>query len=224
MNQTASKQHLTWVEGGREVASDPTQLAMQKSRMQIATALLTVESRQKWVDYEVYSIWQKSASAITAALTSRDIATQKNVQLTSEIRDAYLTSIEVENTENLDRFMIMAAILASLAYDIINEKLADKRPINYRQAHTSSDLFKLNSDGTSMKIKTKAELAKVISGKDFMFDTSTFEKEVANAVVSTLRRQLGYYRPRMTEARLRRYLLSVFTAFNQRKLLVSSPK
>ena len=225
MHQTApTKHHLNVINGGKSRPTDRADLDVRKSRMQIETAFLTAESRQRWIDYEVHLIWQKSAATIEAALDTNDTVFQKKVAFIKHIRDGYLASTKTENNEHLDKFMVMAAVLAHLAYDIIDEKSAEMRPLNYRQAHTSSDLFSLNHGGTEIRIKGVTELANVIRHKDFNFDTSTFEKEIANAVVTTLKRQLSYYKHQLTENGLSLYLLSVFTGFNQRKLLAASIK
>lgn len=195
----------------------------QKQRLELGSIFIDAYQRQLWINQQLQQIWHNTKSEAQKILSESGTKNSETLAMIKKIRTSFLLSINCPHVSELDELLDSLALLACHSHQIITAQIDSvPTPNRYTHAYTSSDLFALDSKGKKTNLKAPSELAATLKNKDLDFDTSAFEKEIAEGALSALSLPVKRAEKYINHQQITRFLLSIFTALNQKKLL--SPK
>lgn len=220
---TVVKRHLQLVEGaGTQPDRAPSEdQFVSQSRIRLATIFIDPKARQHYINNEVVNFWRHSEVAIEQVLKLHTGAKEDDsmMPLIQNIRKAFTTSCLLPTNARLEQLLDKVAILALHCLRQLRARTRNLKTDAYEKSSTSQDFYQYDPASGKNTLKPTDKLSNIISSKNFELDTSEFEKEVAIASTMAIHYRLRSLAPDIPESVFQRYLLSIFTAFNQRKYL-----
>lgn len=216
------KPHLSLIQGTgtqADVAKEVPPIA--QTRIRLATIFIDPTRRQRYIREEIHNFWRQAEVAIQQLLkTNTDTSDNDSLlHFMQSIRKAFMASYELITTPQLEELLDKVSILAYHCLRQLRTQTRDLKPNGYDTAFTSTDFYQYDPSSSQQALKPIDKLSVTIKHKDFELDTSIFEKELAEACISIIHYRLRMLAPDTPDSTFERYLLSVFTALNQRKHL-----
>ncbi len=226
MTHTAVPQtHLRLVHSAGPSITKPKVNHVRKDRIALASIFSNPLSRHQWINQRTLEVLHYSKSGMEEIVNHQSPDSEARLVLIRAVRDSFLISIDHTPSEEISKLLDTIALLAIHSYRLLGTTIKTiPLPIDYTEAYTSSDFYTLDPHGQKMHMKSKIDLAKVIDRKDFAIDTSDFEREVAEGTLAALDLRIKRIKSKVTRAQLSRFILSIFTAFTQEKLLTRTKK
>ncbi len=197
----------------------------QKQRLELGSIFIDTYKRQLWINKRVQQIWHGTKSEAQKILTQTGAENSETLAMITRIRTSFLISINHTHAPGLEVLLDSLALLACHSHQIITAQIDSvPTPSHYTRAYTSSDFFALDSKGQKTNLKQPNELAATLRTKDLDFDTSAFEKEIVAGALSALSLPVKRAEKSINHQQITRFLLSIFTALNQKKLLTPKHK
>ncbi len=200
------------IEGAKTVATKKP-----KHNIRLATIFIDQAERQCWIDKRVQALWTNERTAIMRTLHDANDRTHRDLAFQRTIAHAFLASYKIQDHEALNNLMDLIALFTVRAYQAIGHETQSVRKAHYNLAYSSTSFFeKVTGQLAPPKLKSINELRLVIAHQDVDLGTSVFEKELTTSISSTtekLTEKNRYLSPEQWQ----RFILILFTAFNQRK-------
>lgn len=216
------KKHLGVINGGGEqTQAAPKETAAAHTRIRLGTIFIDQSRRQAYIRDEIANFWLHSEAAIQQLLKiNAEVADEDSMlPVIQNVRRAFLINHQLAPHPQLEELLDKVAILALHCLKQLRKATRDIKTAEYDSAFTSTDFYQYDPISGKKLLKNPKKLSVTISNKDFDLDTSTFEKDVAKASIAVIHYRLRLVAPNQPDTLFDRYLLSIFTAFNQRKHL-----
>lgn len=211
---------LTVVPGEGMESANQTATTAQRDRIRLRTIFIEPERRQEWINKTISDFWQHNAVKINH-LVDQIPAEISGTSLTviKTIRTSFLVARKLTPEKELTNFLDSLATLAYHCYRQIAGQTIEVRQPQYTRAYTSTDMYPDTPASTNSEMKSPADLATLITQRNFNLDTSAFDKDIAEASVLAVKNTAKRFSNLLSPEDLYQYLLVIFTAFNQKKAI-----